>query len=138
MRPRPARTALEDEGRECLDQVGARADHAQRILGRRDATRADENLVVVKMTCHQGDDLQRTGQQGSARDAALTQVVVDRRVRGDDPGQAQLFGQLNDGDDVLVGQVGSDLDEQRHDAVGAPASQPRRAACKIGRRWSTD
>ena len=49
---RPGR-AFEDEGRECLDQVGTRADHAQCVLGRRDATRADENLVVVKMTCHQ-------------------------------------------------------------------------------------
>ena len=30
---RPGR-ALENKGRECLDQVGARSDHAQRILGR--------------------------------------------------------------------------------------------------------
>jgi len=36
-----AATTLEDEGRERLDQVRARADHAQRILGRRDAAGAD-------------------------------------------------------------------------------------------------
>ena len=69
------------------------------------------------MACHQGHHLECAGQQGSAGDTALAQVVVDRRVRGHNARQAQFLCQFDDGDDVLVGQIGCDLDEEGHDAV---------------------
>ena len=90
------RRALEDERGERFDQVRTRADHAQRIFGRGDTTRADEDLLVVEVTGHQRDDLERARQKRSAGDSALTQVVVNRRVRGDDTRQAEFLRQLDD------------------------------------------
>ena len=64
------------------------------------------------MAGHQRDDLEGPGEQGSPRHPALAEVVVDRRVRRDDPLQSQLPGQRHDGPDVVV--------TVRDDGVGIP------------------
>ena len=119
----PIRAAV-NQRRISLQQGGAGGDALPRLLRRLDAADADQRQLAADVAVQQPQHLQRAGGDGRAGDAAGTHLLHDRRrglqalarngrVRGHDAGQAQLHGQVGDGEDVLVGQIRRDFHQHR-------------------------
>ena len=53
------------------------------------------------------------------------------------PSRPSASGEVGDGEHVVVGEVGGDLDQQRHPAVRATSSARRRTAASSGSSFST-
>ena len=130
---RPERTLVQ-EGGVALHQVGASVQAFLHVLGGGHAADGDDGQVVADFALEQAQHLEGAGLQRRAGEAAGTDFLDlghiagqaqafagDGGVGGDDAVQLQLLGQGRHLDDVLVDQVGCDLDGEGYVAVGADA-----------------
>jgi hypothetical protein len=120
---RPERSAVDESGVR-LEQRGAGQDPLPRVVGGLDAAGGDEQQAVAGPGPQPPQHAQRLVPHRRAGQAARPggadlflgagQVIAGHGcVRGDDAGQPELHGQVGDRVDVLVGQIGRDLDQQR-------------------------
>ena len=120
----PQRPAVDEPG-VCLQQRRPGLDAFPGVVGGLDSPGRDQDEPVAhpgaQLAEHvQGAVLERGTRQaacpgGGDRGGVGGQVVAgDGGVGGDDPVQAQLQGEVGDGVDVVIGEVGGDLDQQRN------------------------
>jgi hypothetical protein len=125
---RPQRPAV-DQPRVALDEGGAVSQPVPRVVGGLDAAHRDQyepvaDSAVQPLEHVKGALLERRPGQAARLSGRLRvadqSVSGDRGVGGNDAVQAELDGEVGDRVDVLVGQIRSDLHEQRDLAAGRP------------------
>ena len=108
-----------------LDQIGARGHSCPGVFGIRDSPDGDYREAIAHMLLHQAQHLEGTfGQRATGDSAGLNlgepgllpaqHGSVDRRVRRDEAVDSGAQGELADLGNVVIGEVGGDLDQQRH------------------------
>ena len=144
---RPPRPAVDEAG-VGLDQGGAGVEPGAGVLGGGDAADRDEGEVVADAPCAAA-----AAPPASARPAARRRGRRRRSASTSRPGvrrpsrqivvlvammpvEAESQGQVGHGQHVVVGEVGGDLDQQRHAPAGT-SSATRRTASSSGPSRST-